>query len=270
MFLKNSNKIKVSIVVPVMNCEKTISKTLDSLLAQNYENFEIIVVDDSSTDKTREIVKKFISKSKKIKLIENRKNLGPAATRNRGIRESRGEIIFFTDADCSVPQNWIERLLEEYNDKTIAGVGGYLKPKENNWIAKIELFQNKFLLGIKNKKIVGKSKVPMGYTNNVSYRKEVLDKVGGFDESFPFPAGEDVDLKRRVCNRGYYVVYLPLPVLHLEEYDLDYLLKRIITRGLNMRPPKSTFLKLILLFGAPVIIFNVLKKIIKYKKQGVM
>jgi glycosyltransferase involved in cell wall biosynthesis len=256
----------VSVVIPVKNAEKTIRKTVNSVLEQSYENFEIIAVDDGSEDRTREVLEEF-SRDKKIKLFRNKKSVGPAVTRNLGFRKAKGEIIFFTDSDCEVPRDWIEKILREYGDEKIAGVGGYLKPGKNNWVAKLELLQNKFILGIKNKRIIGKAKTPMGYTNNVSYRKEILEEVGGFDESFPSPAGEDIDLKKRVCEK-YIVVYIPLAVIHLDVYDLDYLLKRIIVKGLNKSLPRNKFLKLFyVLFMFPLALFKILIKIIKYKIQ---
>jgi len=262
---------KVSVIIPLRNSEKTIGKTINSVLNQDYRNFEIIIIDDCSSDRSLEMVKKISEKQRKIKIIRNKKNLGPAASRNKGIKISKGKIIFFTDSDCLVPKNWIKSLLKGYKSRDIAGVGGYLKPNSNNFIAKLEILQNRFLLKISDKEIVGKAETPMGYTNNVSYRKSILEEVGGFDEKFPLPAGEDIDLKKRICERGWRVVYMPLSVTHLEEYDLNYLLKRLISRGLNITPPKSYFLKIIIGFlGLPIIFLNIIIKIIKYKKQGVI
>lgn len=266
--MENSQKSFVSVVIPVKNGEKTIEKTLNSVLMQDYKNFEIVVIDDCSNDSTLKILNKYLGK---IKLIENKKNIGPAASRNKGIKEAKGEIIFFTDSDCFVEKNWIRKILEGYENKNIAGVGGCLKPGKNNFIAKLELLQNKIILGIGNKKIINGKKTPMGYTNNVSYRKSVLDEVKGFDEKFPNPAGEDIDLKKRVCEKGYKVVYLPLPVIHLESYDLEYLLNRIITRGLDQKPGKNKIFKLCyVLITLPVSFFRVIAKIIKYKFKNLI
>lgn len=256
----------VSVVMPIKNAERTIVRALDSVLNQSYKNSEIILVDDDSTDKTRDLIKKF--KNRKIKLIKNKKSLGPAASRNKGIKRAKGEIVFFTDSDCEVPRNWIETILKEYKDEKIAGVGGYLKPGKNNLIAKLELLQNRFILKIKNRKIIGKASVPMGYTNNVSYRRKILGEINGFDENFPFPAGEDVDLKKRVCEKGYFVVYIPFSVKHLDSYDSSYLFNRLIMRGLNVSPPENKTLKI--LFGIltiPIIVLGIAKKMIKYKFQ---
>ncbi len=252
------------------NAEKTIEQTILSVLSQDYSNTEIILVNDYSTDNTLDIMQSFL-KNKKLRLIKNKKNLGPAASRNNGIKASKGEFVFFTDSDCIVPKNWISSLLKEYTSNKIAGVGGYLAPGSKNLIAQLEKLQNHFVLGIRNKKIINGTSTPMGYTNNVSYRSSMLKKVNGFDESFPFPAGEDIDLKKRIVEKGYKVVYLPFPVIHIEPYTIRYLFSRIYMRALDKRAPKSTFLLVFLtIINSPMIFFRILKKLIRYKKQGVL
>jgi len=90
-----SDEPTVSVVIPAYNAERYIGETLESVLAQTYRDFEIVVVDDGSTDGTREIVRNY---GEPVRLVEQ-PNSGPAAARNRGIREARGELIAFIDAD---------------------------------------------------------------------------------------------------------------------------------------------------------------------------
>ncbi len=260
----------VSIVVPIYNAEKTINRTLKSIESQDYENIEILLVDDKSTDSTHKIIQHFL-KNKKIKLIKNKKNSGPAISRNNGIKIAKGEFIFFTDSDCLVPKDWVSTTLKEYTSNKIAGVGGYLKPGSNNIVAQLENLQNKYILKIGKEKLTGKADIPMGYTNNVSYRSSLLKKVKGFDESFPHPAGEDVDLKKRIVNLGHKVTYIPLPVLHIEPYTTRYLFSRIYTRALNKKAPKSTPLLVALtILTAPLIFLGILKKLLRYKREGTL
>ena len=84
--------MKVSVIIPAYNAEKTIGKTLEALLNQTYKDYEVIVVDDGSKDRTSEIMKKYMKKSKKIKLIKQ-KNAGPAAARNNGAKHSKGDVL---------------------------------------------------------------------------------------------------------------------------------------------------------------------------------
>ncbi|NCN53217.1 glycosyltransferase family 2 protein [Candidatus Wolfebacteria bacterium] len=121
----------ISIIIPVYNCENTIAVAIDSVLNQTYKNIEIIVVDDKSTDKTKEEVEKFITKSDRVKLVDaeeedlnrfNTKmnsnvNAGYAA-RNIGFKYAKGEYITFQDADDASLLNRIEiqfNLLKKHN-----------------------------------------------------------------------------------------------------------------------------------------------------------
>lgn len=262
----------VSVVIPVRNGEKTIGKTLKSLLNQSDPPMEIIIVDDGSTDQTFKEIKNIQSTNKtkiEIKFFQNEKNLGPAAARNRGTKEARGEFIFYTDSDCFVTKDWLKKIAKEYTSEDIGGVGGYLKPGEKTLVAFLENLHNKYLIKIGNKKVVGYKECPTGYTNAVTYRKKVLKDVGGFDEGFKYASGEDIDLKKRVCEKGYRLIYIPEPIIHLDKYNLDYLLSRIITRALNRPVPKKTLARLLfVMLNFHVATFNVLRKIKKYKKEG--
>ena len=124
---KNKKEKLVSVVIPVFNSEKTIEKTINSILRQDYKKIEIVIVNDFSNDNSENIIKNIINgldkKSKiKIKYIKNEKNLGPAATRNIGINNSIGEVIFFTDSDCYIPESWISKIVQEYSSEEIGGV----------------------------------------------------------------------------------------------------------------------------------------------------
>lgn len=89
----------VSIITPNYNSEKFIAETIDSVLSQTYSNWEMIIVDDVSSDKGIEIAQKYINCDDRIKLIKLEKNSGPAVARNRAIEEAKGRYIAFLDAD---------------------------------------------------------------------------------------------------------------------------------------------------------------------------
>lgn len=88
----------VSIITPSYNTEKYISETIQSVQAQSYKNWEMIIIDDCSTDNTDEIVSKFLS-DERIRYIKNTKNLGAAISRNRALKEAKGKWIAFLDSD---------------------------------------------------------------------------------------------------------------------------------------------------------------------------
>ncbi len=91
------SKDLVSIITPTYNCAKFIGATIESVLNQTYQNFEMIIVDDASKDNTEEVVKSF--KDKRIKYIRLSKNSGPAVARNRAMEEAKGKYMAFLDSD---------------------------------------------------------------------------------------------------------------------------------------------------------------------------
>jgi len=92
-------KIKVSIITPLYNSEAFISETIKSVLQQTFTDWELLLIDDHSSDKTIQIVEGFIDKNKKIKLLKNERNSGAALSRNKGIEIAKGDYIAFLDAD---------------------------------------------------------------------------------------------------------------------------------------------------------------------------
>jgi len=99
----------VSIITPSYNSEKFIKETIDSVISQTYQNWEMIIVDDVSPDKSNEIIDAFIKKDSRIKLIKLEENSGPAVARNRAIEEAKGRYIAFLDAD----DLWLPEKLEK-------------------------------------------------------------------------------------------------------------------------------------------------------------
>ena len=96
----------ISIIIPMFNAEKTVEKTIKSVLAQQYSEYEIICVNDGSTDRTKEIVEDLKQKSSKIKLF-NQENKGVSVARNLGIKVARGEYILFLDADDLLKKDYL-------------------------------------------------------------------------------------------------------------------------------------------------------------------
>ena len=104
-------EVMVSIVIPVYNAEKNIAACLDSVLLQTYQNFEIILIDDGSADRSAEICKSYQEKCSKIRYVYQ-KNSGPASARNKGIDESKGKYIAFVDSDDTVSADMIGEMVE--------------------------------------------------------------------------------------------------------------------------------------------------------------
>ena len=135
---------KVTLIVPVYNSEKYIGKCLESILNQTYTNFEIMVVNDGSKDKSQEIINKFREKyPEKIISIEQ-KNKGVAITRNESIKRADGDYIMFIDNDDYIDKDYIETFVNEI-EKTDYDVviGGYRRPTETGKIIKQMKLENK-------------------------------------------------------------------------------------------------------------------------------
>jgi glycosyltransferase involved in cell wall biosynthesis len=121
-----------SIVIPVYNRANFIEACLNSLLKQNFTDYEIIVVDDASTDQTVEIVRSI--KDLRIHLIQNSANRGPGYAKNQGIAAAQGHLIAFTDSDCEADANWLKELLKPFNDEDVTLTGGKIvNPKPQSY-----------------------------------------------------------------------------------------------------------------------------------------
>lgn len=128
----------VSFIIPAYNAEKYISQCIDEILCINRDDYEILIINDGSTDKTKQVVKSLIKKSNKIKLI-NQLNLGVSASRNRGMAESCGKYIFFADADDIIEPMHVAEVMEfldtSQNDYDMI-IGNYYDVDINNNIIK--------------------------------------------------------------------------------------------------------------------------------------
>lgn len=109
----------VSIIVPAYNCRSTIEKCVESLKALDYPNYEILIMDDGSTDGTG----KYLDTVEGIRVM-HLENGGPGRARNIGLTHARGEYVAFTDADCVVDPGWLRALMQGFQKDEVVGVGG--------------------------------------------------------------------------------------------------------------------------------------------------
>ena len=173
--------MEVSVIVIAYNEEACIKQCLNGILNQSFNDFELIIIDDCSTDNTAQIISEL--HDQRIRYIKQNRNSGVAESRNVGVRQAKGEYVFFTDADCVPSKYWIEEGLNALKEKKWAGVEG-------------RTFYATARTTISDK-VVDKTAGCYYGTGNVAYRKEVLTKVGGFDVKFNL-AFEDKDLAYRI------------------------------------------------------------------------
>jgi len=160
-----------SVIIPAFNSEKTIEKTINSVLEQTVKPEEIIIVNDGSTDNTKKIVEGIAKKNNSVKLF-SRKNFGISASRNFGALKASGEIIAFLDSDVIAEKKWLEKLIVPLQDKKVFASCGKYSVELNNSISS-DFFSF----------IVGSSSF-QGY--NIAFRKKDFLDLNGFDEKMKY------------------------------------------------------------------------------------
>jgi cellulose synthase/poly-beta-1,6-N-acetylglucosamine synthase-like glycosyltransferase len=197
--------IKASVVIAAMNAEKSIGKCLDSLERQTFKDFEVIVVDDGSSDNTIGRANAY----PKVRVLKQDHG-GPAVARNNGAWAAKGKIIVFTDSDCILDSNWLGEMVKPFEDERIAGVQGRYKTRQKSIIARlIQLEIERSYERMANRRFIDF----MG-TYSAAYRKKVFEEMQGFDTSFPIASGEDTDLSFRVSEAGYKMVFRPKAMVY--------------------------------------------------------
>ena len=126
--------MKASIIIPVYNAEKTLDATMESVMHQTVNDFEVILIDDCSTDNSEYVCKKWKASDIRIKYFRNKENSGPSFTRNFGINIAQGEWILFVDSDDLITENFIEKLTSIPNVDLIWGNFEYYYPMNDKII----------------------------------------------------------------------------------------------------------------------------------------
>jgi len=202
----------ISVVIPTYNHGQFIEEAIESVLAQTYKNLEVIVIDDGSTDNTRQALEKY---NKEINYIYQ-KNIGVSSARNRGISVAKGELIAFLDSDDA----WLPEKLELQADlmsenKSISLVAcgvyitDYLGGIKREWTPKNPLTHTEFL---------GQLRIRNDFINSSSalVRRECFKRIGGFDESLQF--GEDWDMWLRIA-KYYEMRFVEKPLVKIRKHS---------------------------------------------------
>jgi glycosyltransferase involved in cell wall biosynthesis len=201
-----SNRVKISVIIPTLNEEAMIGRCLESLVQTGFpkDQFEVIVVDNGSADRTVEVAREF-TPSLSLEVFSQR-NAHISALRNLGASAARGDILAFLDADCLASSMWLSAALRLLSDPN-AGVEGahYQIPTDSTWVGRF-WYQDRVADRIGNV-----SYVPAG---DLLIRRDAFFQVGGFDESIQ--TNEDFELCQRVLAAGLPVRSHPdLRVVHL-------------------------------------------------------
>ena len=210
----------ISVIVPVYNGEKFISRCLDALLANTYQKFEVIVVNDGSTDDSEEICR-----TKGVRLLQSeRPRSGPAAARNLASKQARGTVLLFVDADVVVEVDTISKIAACFErDADVAAVFGSYddEPAESNFLSQYKNLQHHFVHQNSN------PEASTFWAGLGAVRSDVFGTVGGFDcEQFAVPSIEDIELGARLRKTGNRILLdRSIQAKHLKKWTIISLLR---------------------------------------------
>ena len=193
------SSILVSVIVPAFNATCTIKATVESILNQQTNfAYEVIVVDDGSTDETASIIKQFPT----VK-YQYQSNAGPASARNHGARLAQGEYLAFTDSDCVPHPTWLTELINGFTEDNIGIVcGSYGITNKESLLARCIhqeiIYRHKYLMPDFPKAFGG---------YNFCAKKNIYWQVGGFNEIYRRASGEDNDLSYKILQSGYRIYF---------------------------------------------------------------
>jgi O-antigen biosynthesis protein len=190
---------KVSVIVCTFNGSRTVSQCLESLLRLDYPNYEVIVVNDGSTDATAKITQSY---GFRVITTENR---GLSSARNTGLKAATGEIVAYIDDDAYADAHWLRYLAGTFMNTGHAGVGGpNIAPTGDGLVAECVAHSPGNPVHI----LLSDSEAEHIPGCNMAFRKAALEDVGGFDPQFRI-AGDDVDVCWRLQQKGWTLGYSP-------------------------------------------------------------
>lgn len=186
----------VSVIIPTKNSDRTLDKCLKSIQDQTYPNIEIILVDNNSTDNTKEIAKKYTNKVY---------NKGPerSAQTNYGVKKSSGEYVYKIDSDFVLEKEVVAQCIQKIKEGYDAVVVHNSPDTSVSWIAKVRKFE------------VDMYKYDITHSSARFVRKEVYQAINGFNEEIT--AGEDYDFQNKLNRSGYKTGFIDAEALHLGE-----------------------------------------------------
>ncbi len=223
----------ISVVIPVHNAAGTLEECLRAVRRSVYAEYEVIVVDDASTDTSAEVAAR--SGCRVTRLPEN---VGAAMAKNIGAREAKGDIITFTDGDILLQPDTLHLVAEHFQDPTVAGVVGLLGQK-----LRYENFSSQFKnlwMHFTYRRIAASPAAERGvglfFTSIASIRREVFERLGGFDTHYKGASvTEDIEFGQRLLSAGCKVrLDGRLTVEHLKHYSPAGLLKTDLERAFGL------------------------------------
>lgn len=219
------SSVDVSVVVPVFNGEKDIGECLARILDSVGCNFEILVVNDASTDQTQ-----VIAEDAGVRVVTLLEQSGPAVARNRAVKACRGEIVVFVDCDVMIPSDTLRDLKEHLEENQYAAVfGSYdLNPKAGNLVSVYKNLMHHYYHQQSNRE------AHTFWSGCGAIKKVVFEELGGFNQAFARPSIEDIELGMRISEAGYSIGSVPgIQVQHTKRWTLKNLIYTdVLLRGI--------------------------------------
>jgi glycosyltransferase involved in cell wall biosynthesis len=209
----------ISVIVPVHNGLQVIGPCLEALRVSTYPNFEVLVVDDCSTDGTPQIVRNF-----GVQCLKTPRKIGPAGARNLGAEHGIGEILAFVDADVVLPPEGLGIMAEAFaRDSSLAAVFGSYddEPACSTFISQYKNLMHHYVHQSSSEQ------ASTFWAGCGAVRKRIFQIVGGFDETtYTTPSVEDIGLGLELTRRGYPIrLEKQLSVKHLKQWTVFSLLQ---------------------------------------------
>lgn len=232
-----STQPTVSVIVPTYNRSGDLRKCLESLTKQTYQDFEIVVVDDGSTDETPQLARTF-----NVRLLRNERNMGLRASWNRGVENSRSRFVAFTDDDAIPDLDWLEKLMTGFESEKVAVTTGRVIPKNLTSVTRVGMESSR-----RDRQVQIDPERESIQEANSAFRRDALIQIGLFPLGYTFHLGVDVCL--RLKSKGYIIRYVPDAIVrHDYARNLRHLMRKRFLIGRDrariekeyMIPPRWT------------------------------
>jgi lipopolysaccharide/colanic/teichoic acid biosynthesis glycosyltransferase/GT2 family glycosyltransferase len=195
----------LSVIIPARDAAETLGDCLRGLRSQTLgsDRYEVIVVDDGSSDDTFRI-----GEAGADRLIHQPPS-GPAAARNAGARAARGELLVFTDADCTPTPDFLERLSAAFQNPEIVAAKGVYRTEQRRLVPRFvqQEYQHKY------DRMARKPRIDFIDTYAAAYRRSVFLENNGFDVAYPTASVEDQEFSFRLAGKGYHMAFIPAAIV---------------------------------------------------------
>lgn len=241
------SNIEISAIICTHNRDQYLGGAIDSLLNQDFENYEVIIIDNASTDKTAEVVKSRLSHPKLRYIYEEK--LGLSIARNTGFQNTQAPILAYLDDDAEASSQWLKILVDAYkNNEKLAIAGGKVDLSLPSNVDKLPIWLNNSLAGALGLYDLGEEMIyitepgltPRGL--NYSIRRSFLEEIGGFDQNLgrigkKLLSNEELYMTELAINKDWQVAYLPNALVshnvQPERLKKDWFLRRSWWQGVS-------------------------------------